>query len=189
MFAGPDIPGPHPARGGFLCYTNVSDLRTVDNPVAHHDRRRVDGIEQCIQIIPVLAVNSWNTHHCIDHAAPVRSKVRARSPRPGLHTHQIAGTGPPENPLIILTIGPIRHAPLSPGRRHRRSPFFIGLRVKHPESLSSGGVNSHPLRQWSIEIEDTVNHQWCRLQARWIWRLTIAIQGRCIGNKRLYDRL
>ena len=159
VLAGSNIPRAYPPRYRFLRDSPIGNLRAVDHPVADDDRRRMNPVEQRVQVIAILAYRAGQPDHRIDHTAAIRAEIRTGLPSLRLHTHQIAVSSTPKDALIVLTVGPIRNSPLNEGSAHRRGALFVALGIKYPQGLAGRRVDGDPLRERGVEIHDTADHE------------------------------
>ena len=165
VLAGPHVPCAHPARHGLLRDPAVGDLGTVNDLVADDDRRRVDAVEQRVQVVAVLAVRPRQPDHRVHHAAAIGAEIGARAAALRLHADDVAVAGPPEDPLVRAAVGPVGDAALAERPRHRSRPLLVALRIEDPQRLAGRCVDRHPLRQRRVEVEDPADHQRRGLEA------------------------
>ena len=187
VLAGPDVPGPHPARDRLLGDAPVGDVRAVDHLVADDDRRRVDAVEQRVQVVALAPRGPREADHRVDHAAAVGPEVGARPPGRRVRADDVAVAGAPEDAFVPLAVGPVGDAPLAPCPGHRRRPLFVALGVEDPERLARLRVDGDALRQRRVEVEDSADHQRRGLEAGRTRQVALPVQVGRLLDERLDD--
>ena len=187
MLAGPHVPRPHPTRHGFLGDAPVGDLRAVDQLVADDYRRRVDRVQQGVQVVTLRTVGARQADHGVDHAA--LAEVVARLARLRRDAYEVAVAGAPVDAFVAVTVGPVRDAALAPRTAHGRRALFVALRVEHPERPAGGRIDRHALRQRRVEVEHAADHQRSRLKAGGAGPVARAVQVRRLGLQRVDNRV
>ena len=187
MFARPDVPGAYPPRHRLFGDPLVGNHEAVDHLVTNHDRRGVDAVQHRVEMVALTPICQGDADRRVNHAAAVQSKVGARPPGLRINIDDVAVAGVPEDPLVILTIGPVRHAALAPRAAPRRRPFLVALRVEHPDGLAGDGVNGDPLRQRGVEVEDAADHERRRLECGGVGRSIDPVEVRGVLDERLDD--
>ena len=186
VLAGPDVPGPDPARDRLLGDAAVGDVRAVDDAVAHHDGRRVDAEEHRVQVVALVTARPRQPHHRVDPAAAV-PEVGARPARLRVDADQVAVAGAPEDALVSLAVGPVGDAPLRPRVAHGRGALFVALRVVDPEGLAGRRVDGDALRERGVEVEHAADHQRRRLQPARERPVAGPVEVGGVGDERVDD--
>ena len=165
-FARARVPAAHPARDGFLRDPAVGDRGAGDDHVADHDRRRLHGVEQGVQVVPLAAVGARQALHQVDTAAVAEVLVRAAGT--GVDREQVAVAGAPVDAAVgfvaVLAVRPVGDAALVPDHGHRRRALLVALRVVGPDRPAAAGVDRGPDRDRRVQEEQALLHQRRRLQ-------------------------
>ena len=186
VLAGADVPGADPARHRLLGDAAVGDVRAVDDPVAHHDGRRVDAEEHRVQVVALFAVGPRQPDHGVDPAAPA-AEVGARPPGLRVDADEVAVAGAPEDALVSLAVGPVGHAPLRPRVAHGRGALLVALRVVDPEGFAGRRVDGDALRERGVEVEHAAHHQRRRLQPAQDRPVAGPVEVGGVGDERVDD--
>ena len=160
--------------------------RAVDDPVAHHDGRRVDAEEQGVQVVALVAVGPRQPDHRVDPAAPA-AEVGARPAGLRVDADQVAVAGAPEDALVAGPVGPVGDAPLRPRVAHGWGALLVALGVVDPEGLAGRRVDGDALRERGVEVEHAAHHQRRRLQPGQDGPVAGPVEVGGVGDQRVDD--
>ena len=186
VLAGADVPGADPAGDRLLRDAAVGDVRAVDDPVAHHDGRRVDAEEQGVQIVALFAGRPRQPGHGVDPAAAV-SEAGARPARLRVDADQVAVARAPEDALVAGPVGPPGDAALRPRVAHGRGALLVALRVEDPQGLAGRGIDGDALRERRVEVEHPADHQRRGLQPGRERPVAGPVEVGRVGDQRIDD--
>ena len=150
------VVGTNPSRDLFLGDDQRRDRRRRDDHIAHHDRRRLHGIGECVQVVARSAIRARQAGHQVDPA--VHAEVRDWAASEGIDRHQIAVAGAPVD-AGGGAVAPVGHAALIPPGGHGGGASLVAPGIERPPLAAGGRIERRAHRRGRVQIEQPAHHQ------------------------------